>query len=138
MTLERPLFAGYIFVRFGAGARISVISTPGVLRLLGDTERDMVSAVEIERIRAGLADGCLLRPHPGLEVGSPVRVLRGVFAGAEGLVTEFRGQCKVVMSLAAIRQCFSLELDVADVEVLPKPAARGLSLLTPKPAFGKE
>lgn len=117
VTVERPLFAGYVFVRFATAARLSVISTPSVLRLLGDKARDTVAAFEIERIREGLATGCLLRPHPGVQLGSPVRVLRGVFAGANGVVTEFRQRCKVVMELSATGQGFSLELDLADIEV---------------------
>ncbi len=32
VDLERPLFTGYIFVRFAREARISVVSAPGVLR----------------------------------------------------------------------------------------------------------
>lgn len=116
VTLERPLFAGYVFVRVTPETRLSVISIPGVLRMIGDEKRDRISAVEIARIREGLAAGCLLRPHPGVAVGSPVRVLRGVFAGADGVVTEFRQRCKVVMALAATGQGFSLEVDLADIE----------------------
>ncbi|MGD0096256.1 MAG: transcription termination/antitermination NusG family protein [Terracidiphilus sp.] len=118
VNLERPLFAGYVFVRFAPEARISVLSTPGVLRLLGDKDHDRVSEAEIARIREGLAMGCLLRPHAGVAVGSLVRVLAGAFAGVEGIVTDFRQQCKVVMTLSATRQSFSLEVDLADVEVL--------------------
>ncbi len=117
VTLQRPLFPGYVFVRFMPAARLSVISTPSVLRVVGDDVRDTVSAVEIGRIREGLAAGCRLRPHPGVSLGSPVRVLRGVFAGANGVVTEFRQRCKVVMSLSSTGQGFSLELDAADIEV---------------------
>lgn len=126
VTVERPLFAGYVFVRFAPEARISVISTPGVLRLLGDEKRDTVSALEIERIRQGLANGCLLRPHAPIEIGNRVRVIRGAFEGAEGIVTELRQQCKVVMALSLTRQCFSLEIDLADIELLDAPAARRL------------
>ena len=125
VTLERPLFAGYVFVRFAPEARLRVISTPGVLHLLGEDARDTVSEAEIDRIREGLAAGCLLRPHRWVEVGSQVRVLRGVFEGSEGIVTDFRKQCKVVMALSATRQCFSLELDLADIELLRKPLVTG-------------
>jgi transcription antitermination factor NusG len=123
VKLERPLFAGYVFVRLGLEARLPVVTTPGVLRLLGETERDTVSETEIARIRDGLASGCLLRPHAGMALGSRVRVLSGVFEGAEGIVTDFRKQCRVVIELSATRQCFSLELDLEDIEVLRTRAA---------------
>lgn len=121
VRLERPLFAGYVFVRVGPEARLSVITTPGVLRLLGETERDTVSAVEINRIRDGLASGCLLRPHSNIVLGCHVRVLKGVFQGAEGVVTDLRQNCKVVMILDATRQSFSLQVDPGEIEILCKP-----------------
>jgi transcription antitermination factor NusG len=124
VDLERPLFTGYVFVRFARDARISVVSAPGVLRLLGSGIGETVSAEEIERIRAGLATGCILRPHPAVSVGEAVRVHRGVFEGVEGIVTELRHQCKVIIALAATKQCFSLEVDLDDLEVLRKTVGR--------------
>jgi transcriptional antiterminator RfaH len=118
---ERPLFSGYVFARFAPNARITVISTPGVVRSLGDDEGCLVSCAELDRIREGLSSGLLLRPHPCASVGQRVRVRDGIFAGVEGMVTEFRQQCKVIISLAAVRQCFSLELELGDIEVLKKP-----------------
>jgi transcription antitermination factor NusG len=120
VTLERPLFMGYVFVRFSPHARLSVVSTPGVIRLLGDHECDLVSAEEIDRIRDGLASGCLLRPHPHVSVGTPVRVRWGAFEGVEGIVTEFRRQCRVIIALSAVKQCFSLEVELKDIDVLRK------------------
>jgi transcription antitermination factor NusG len=122
VVTERALFSGYVFARVLPQSRVSVISTPGVLRLLGDDERDRVSSEEIDRIRDGLASGLLLRPHPSVSVGTRVRVRDGVFAGVEGVVTEFRHQCRVIITLAAVRQCFSLELEINDLVVLNQPA----------------
>jgi transcription antitermination factor NusG len=123
VTLERPLFAGYVFVRFSPGARISVISTPGVIRVLGDQESETVSAAEIDRIRGGLASGCLLRPHANVSLGTPVRVRRGAFQGVEGIVTRLHQRCKVIITLSAVHRCFSLEVDSEDIEVLGNSTA---------------
>lgn len=121
VVLERPLFSGYMFARFPPQARISVISTPGVIRILGSGLADTVSDEELDRIRAGLASGYLLRPHPNLTVGTRVRVRSGVFDGVEGVVTELRQRCRVVIEMSAVRQSFSLEVDREDIEI---PAAR--------------
>jgi transcription antitermination factor NusG len=118
VALERPLFPCYVFSRFTATDRIAVLSSPGVLRLLGDDDLGTVSAEEITRIREGLAAGHTLRPHPVLAKGTRVRVRNGVFEGSEGLVTELRGQCKVILTVKAIHQCFSLCVDSTDLEVL--------------------
>ena len=124
VVAERPLFSGYVFARYSLQSRISVISTPGVLRLLGNEERDMVSCAELDKIRDGLASGLLLRPHPYVTMGARVRVRDGVFRGVEGVVTEFRHQCKVIIALAAVRQCFSLEVELDELEVLKKPVTK--------------
>lgn len=129
VVLERPLFTGYVFVRFSPRARLCVVSTPGVIRLLGDYENDAVNAEEIDKIRNGLASGCLLRPHPNVSVGTPVRVRGGVFEGVEGVVTEFRHQCRVIIALSAVQQSFSLELRLEDIQVLHKMPPRSVSTL---------
>jgi transcription antitermination factor NusG len=123
VVTERPLFSGYVFARFLPGSRIAVISIPGVVRSLGDDAGNLVECAELEKIREGLATGLLLRPHPTISVGARVRIRTGIFEGVEGFVTEFRQRCKVVIALAAVRQCFSLEVELGDVEVLKKPVA---------------
>jgi transcription antitermination factor NusG len=119
---EKPLFPGYVFARFSHDLRVAVISTPGVVRSLGEEEHDMVSITEIEKIRTGLANGLVLRPHSPVSIGTPVRIRGGIFDGLQGVVTELRQQCKVVIALAAVRQCFSIEMDLREIEVLKKDA----------------
>jgi|SRR5579863_4985075 len=120
VSVQRPLFSGYVFARFSPDCRIAVISIPGVLRLLGNEEHNMVSHEEMDKIRIGLESGLLIRPHSCVEVGTKVRVREGLFAGVEGVVTEFRRECRVIITLAAVRQCFSLEVDLDGIEVLDK------------------
>lgn len=122
VVLERPLFTGYVFVRYSPQSRLSLISTPGVIRLLGDCQGDTVSVEEVEKIRMGIASGCLLRPRPNISPGTPVRVRRGVFEGTEGVVAELRRRCKVVIALSGVKQYFSLEVDFRDIDLLNKPA----------------
>lgn len=124
VVAERPLFSGYVFARVTPQSRLSVISTPGVLHLLGEEERNMVCNEEVERIREGLASGLPLQPHFGIAVGTRVRIRDGVFAGIEGMVTELRKQCRVIITLAAVRQCFSVESAIDNLDVLDKPAAK--------------
>ena len=124
VVAERPLFSGYVFARFDYQYRIPVISTPGVLRLLGDQKSDLVDDEELAKIRTGLAQGLILRPHPTITVGTRVQIREGVFAGVEGVVSELRQQCKVIIALAAVRQCFSIEAHIDELQVLSKPGAK--------------
>ncbi len=125
VNLERPLFPGYVFVRYSLGQRISVLSTPGVFRVLGNPRADlrsgMVNDEEIARIRQGIDGGCILRPHPRVSVGTRVRVRQGIFQDVEGMVTELRGKCNVVLALSNVERFFSLQVELDDIEVLHKP-----------------
>lgn len=134
VVAERPLFSGYVFARFTTRHRISVISTPGVLRLLGSEEGHLVPDEELTKVRLGLETGLTLRPHPNLAVGTRVQVRAGVFAGVEGVVSELRKQCRVILALSGTRQCFSLEAGVDELIVLNKPCPKpGLNSI---PAYG--
>jgi len=121
VTLERPLFPGYVFVRFSRETRLPVISTPGVLKVLGNRGAAIVDRSEVDRIRNGLANGYMLRPHTGISTGTRVRVCRGMFEGMEGIVSELRRNCNVIIRLSAVEQYFSLEAALSDLEVLGKP-----------------
>lgn len=124
VVAERPLFSGYVFARFESQSRIPVISTPGVLRHLGDQQWNLVEDEELEKIRTGLIKGLNLRPHPTITVGTKVRLRNGVFEGVEGVVSELRKQCRVIITLAAVRQCFSLEAEMSDLDVLSRPLVK--------------
>lgn len=118
VQLERPLFAGYVFVRFSPRQRVSILSIPGVLHLLGGNGCDSVSPEELDRIRMALANGYVLRPHSWLQVGTKVRVRGGIFDGVIGAVAELRGACKVILTLSAVQQCFSLEVGMEQLELV--------------------
>jgi transcriptional antiterminator NusG len=118
VTLNRPLFPGYVFVRFADRGTYAALTTPGVLRVLGSTGNGIVPATEIERIRTALSAGYSLRPHPPVSLGMHVRILCGVFAGQEGLVAELRNRCRVVLTISEASQYFSLETSLANIKVL--------------------
>ena len=81
VQLERPLFSGYVFVRFAPQSRTALRSIPSVLHLL---DNGTVSAEEIEHIREGLAGGCVIRPHPDVVVGTRVRINNGFLPERKG------------------------------------------------------
>ena len=88
----------------------------------------MVSHAELEKIREGLATGLLLRPQACAAVGTRVRVRGGVFGGVEGVVTELRRQCTVIISLSeGSRQSFSLEVALEDLELVNLPCRKPIS-----------
>lgn len=118
VELERPLFPGYVFVRFSPQERLAVISTPGVLHLLSRSPADMVRPEELDMIRRGLSSGCKLRPHPLIGVGTKVRVCGGAFEGVTGFVAKLHNKCRVVIAFPAVQQCYSLEIGMDKLEII--------------------
>lgn len=122
---------GIRFHPFLAAREARCHSAPGTIRLLGESDTQRISSVELDRIREGLANGRRLRPHIGVPIGTQVRIRSGVFEGVLGVVTELRQHCKVVIGLAAIQQSFSLEVSIDEVEVMEQIIAQPVGAWSP-------
>jgi transcription antitermination factor NusG len=79
VTLQRPLFPGYVFVRMALRERLRVQQIPGIARLVGfDGTLAALPDEEIETLRMSLASGVRAEPHPYLAAGRRVRVTSGI------------------------------------------------------------
>jgi transcription antitermination factor NusG len=117
VTLELPLFPSYIFVRIKRSERISVLSVPGALALVGGTGGEPAPLPDsaVDALRAGLQEH-KIEPHPLLRVGQRVRIRCGAFIGMEGVVVRRKGGCRVVLTLEQIMQSVAVEVDESDLE----------------------
>jgi hypothetical protein len=59
-----------------------------------------------------------LRRNLPSEIILKMCIRSGIFQGVQGIVVGLRRSCKVIIELAAIRQCFSIEMALKDIEVL--------------------
>src|SRR5260370_28694908 len=90
--VEQPLFPGYLFCRFDFQNRRPVITTPGVLQIVGyDRTAISVSDEEIQSLQLAVASGMPKQPWPYLEVGQRVRVKYGPSSGVEGIMVNVTG-----------------------------------------------
>ena len=119
VTLDLPLFPGYIFVHIERNARVRVLEVPGVLTFVGGTggKAAALPDEEIEALRSGLA---LRRaePHPLLTVGQRARIRSGALAGMEGVVVRQKGGLRVVLTVDLIMQSVAVEVDGTELEAL--------------------
>ena len=114
-----PLFPGYVFGRFewDAEIRVSVLRTPGVVRILGQgADPEPVPEVEVDAIRLLLDSRVPCFAHPFLREGRRVRVKRGVLKGAVGILERFKSSTRLVMSVDLLCRSVAAEVDAADVE----------------------
>lgn len=118
-VIERPLFGGYVFVRFAdhPDARLTVLKTLGAIQILGHgTAIEPVADAEIEAIRQALAANARCFAHPFLREGTRVRVRHGVMRGVEGLLVRFKSEFRLVLSVELLCRAVAIEVDVRDVE----------------------
>jgi len=130
VTLELPLFPSYIFVRIKRSERVSVLSIPGALAVVGGTGGEPAPLPDnaIEALRVGLKEH-RIEPHPLLRVGQVARIRSGAFAGMEGVVVRKKSGFRVVLTLDQIMQSVAVELDEDDVEPFANEKSRSGSVL---------
>jgi transcription elongation factor/antiterminator RfaH len=119
--VEQPLFPGYLFCRFDYSQRRPVVVTPGVLQVVGCGRTPMpIEDREIEAIQIAVASGIPSQPWPYLEVGERVRIHTGKLSGLEGILVNFKGNHRVVLSVSLLQRSVALEVDLAWVASLEK------------------
>jgi transcription antitermination factor NusG len=135
-VVEAPLFPGYVFCRFDVHNRLPVLITPGVISVVGRGKTPIaVDEKEILSIQAAIGSGIHLEPWPYLEIGERVRVKDDVLDGMEGILTNFKGSDRVVISVTLLRRSVALEIDRSRISPLGSPrtataeAAGGLTEL---------
>jgi transcription antitermination factor NusG len=83
VTLDLPLFPGYVFVRLALRDRLRVLQIPSVVRLVGfNGSPAALPDEEMEILRTGLCQSLRAEPHPFLAVGRRVRDHRRSFRRA--------------------------------------------------------
>ena len=129
VTLELPLFPGYLFVRIKRTERVRVLDVPGALAVVGGTGREPVALPDdaIEALRTGLH---LRRaePHPLLTVGQRARIRSGALAGMEGVVLRMKNSFRVILTLEHIQRSIAVEVSGDDLEPVGSANLSALNL----------
>lgn len=118
-TIMMPVFPTYLFVRLARIECWRAVTSPGVVRIVGNSRGPMpIADDEIEFLRS---DFCRskIEPFEELPVGSKVRIKCGPMSGLEGILVRKRGALRFVLSIDAINLRAAVEVDAKDVEVVP-------------------
>ena len=119
VTLQMPLFPGYVFVCMALRDRLEVQQVPGVAHLVGfDGTPAALPDEEIEALRASLERGVRAEPHPYLTVGRRVRLKSGPLAGMQGILLRRNGNFRVVISIELIQRSLIVQVDAVDAEAI--------------------
>jgi transcription antitermination factor NusG len=127
VSLELPLFPGYVFVRLALRDRMRVLQIPSVVRLVGFSgQATALPDEEMEILRSGLSRSLRAEPHPFLVAGRRVRMVHGPLTGMEGIIVRKKGKFRLVVSLELIMR--SVSLDVSESDLIPVVQFRRESL----------
>lgn len=125
-VVEFPLFPGYLFIRSERPELPRILSTPGLVSIVGINGRPApISEDEIENVRRfanalAASGGEGVDPAPLIDEGMPVRVVSGPFRGIRGIVVEHRGKARALIQIGvrAIRQGVKVEVDAGNLETI--------------------
>src|SRR5208337_1330075 len=117
MRLSLPLFPCYLFLRGMKERRLEVVTTPGIVSVLGiNGEPAAIPESEIESVRRVIEWGNRVEPHPFLRCGDRVRVISGPLQGLEGILVRKKNLCRLVLSIEILERSAAVEVDVSAVE----------------------
>lgn len=110
---ELALFPGYVFCCFNVLARLPVLTTPGVTRIVGAGRTPLpVDEREIGALRTAIRAQLPVEPHPFLRAGARVRITGGSLAGLEGIVVDFKkSSFRLVLSITLLQRSVLVEIE---------------------------
>lgn len=112
---EAPLFPGYLFCRFPFEKRSDILSTRHVARIIKvpDQEKLLDDLIQINKAQISNA---FLEPYDYIKRGVRVRIVSGPFKDIEGIVSNRRNKCRVILGIKFIGRATSLEVGIEMIE----------------------
>lgn len=114
--VDVPLFPGYVFCRFDATQRLPILTTSGVVTIVGTRKLpEPVEEAEIESIQAIVKSGRAIQPWPFLRAGQKVRIQAGPLCGVEGTLLQVKNEYRLVASVSLLQRAVAVEVDQESV-----------------------
>jgi len=112
--VEVPLFPGYLFCRFNPQDRLPILKTPGVIQIVGYNRQPVeIDEAEIGAIQTLIGSGMSSQPWPYLYVGDKVQIESGPLQGMSGILTNFKGKHRLIVSVTLLQRAVAVEIDAA-------------------------
>lgn len=118
-SFELPLFPGYVFCRSDPAVRLPILTTPGVLRMVGAGHVPIpVDNQELVALQRALEARAPMTPHPFWQTGQKGRIAAGPLAGIQGIVVSAKPPVRLVLSVSLLQRSVLLEIDSDCVAVV--------------------
>jgi transcription antitermination factor NusG len=116
VRLQMPLFPGYVFARLALRNRVQLLQVPGVVQLVSFSGRPApLPEEDIQVIQNCFGRDRRAQPHPYLQAGRRMRVMRGPLLGLEGIILRRKNKTHFVLSFELIMRSVAVEIDETDL-----------------------
>lgn len=107
-----PLFSGYVFCKMDENIKFPLITTLGVIRIVGSCGGTAyLEDSEIEIIRIAERSGREVEPWPFLQVGDRVQIKSGLLLGLQGVLLAHKNKNRLIISIDLIQKSISVEVE---------------------------
>jgi transcription antitermination factor NusG len=118
MSIEKPLYPSYVFVKMDCKNKVRVLELPGVHSIVGVGFQPIpLPYEEIEALRCGI-QLLNVEPHPLVKSGEKVLIRNGPLQGLVGIVVRQKNCTRVILTLNLIMKSISVEVDAQDLEAV--------------------
>jgi transcription antitermination factor NusG len=110
--IDHPLFPGYLFCRLDPQNRLPVLTTVGVIQIVGIGKTPVpVDDAEIRAVQAIVESRLPVQPWPFLCAGQQVRLQGGPLRGLEGIFVSYKNEYRLVVSVTLLERSVAVEVD---------------------------
>jgi len=110
--LDLPLIPGYVFCRFDMKNRLPVLTTPGVVQIVGAAKTpEPVDDTEMQSLITAVQSGVHLQLWPFLKVGQRVAIEEGPLRSLEGILISMRGRDQLIISVTLLQRSVAIAVD---------------------------
>jgi transcription antitermination factor NusG len=112
LNLDLPLFPGYVFCRFNCQKRLPILTTPGIVKIVGAGNiPEPIDLSEIQSLQTVSESGRHVQPWPFLQQGQRIRVEAGPLSGTVGTLLRVKDEVRLVVSITLLQRSMAIELD---------------------------
>jgi transcription antitermination factor NusG len=123
--IQQALFPGYVFCRFDYENRQPVVMTAGVTQVVGNGKVAIpIASSEIEALQVAVSSGIQTQPWEYLQTGEYVQINYGHLTGLQGILVNFKGNHRVVLSVTLLQRSLALEVELEWLSPVVEPRQR--------------
>jgi transcription antitermination factor NusG len=109
---EKPLISGYVFVAPNPENRFPIVTTPGVVRIVGfGSGACAIPYSEIEALERIASSQLPVAQCAYTRIGEAVKLIRGPLKGVQGIVAQESGGARLVVSIEMLQRSLSVAID---------------------------